>query len=212
MPVIVITRLRLRDPAFFDDFFASAVAVVRGAPRHGRRSRADVLAEADDLLDPHRLAGTCLDGRHLRRRRTAPGHHESHGRLVDEAAFVDWERPGVCHRHAGASDGGTEQPHATGTQANIRDFPAPVVSVSGRDVSRAVPQGGARLSGEALGWAGREPARTGRLAHVAREILSVHDLGVQVLPVWGSSNYFRGRMAQGWGISRAEADDIMAPV
>jgi hypothetical protein len=31
MPVIVITRLRLKDPAFFDDFFASAVAVVEQA-------------------------------------------------------------------------------------------------------------------------------------------------------------------------------------
>jgi hypothetical protein len=31
MPVIVVTRLRLRDPAFFDEFFASAVAVVEQA-------------------------------------------------------------------------------------------------------------------------------------------------------------------------------------
>ena len=43
MPVIVVTRLRLKDPAVFDEFFASAVAVVEqaqnseGALWRGRR-------------------------------------------------------------------------------------------------------------------------------------------------------------------------------
>ena len=36
----------------------------------------------------------------------------------------------------------------------------------------------------------------------------MHDLGVQVAVVVGGGNYFRGRMAEGWGISRAEADNI----
>jgi uridylate kinase len=65
-----------------------------------------------------------------------------------------------------------------------------------------------KLSGEALagsaGW-GVDPAS---LAHVATEVLSVADLGVQVAVVVGGGNYFRGRMAEGWGISRAEADNI----
>jgi uridylate kinase len=65
-----------------------------------------------------------------------------------------------------------------------------------------------KLSGEALageaGW-GVDPAS---LAHVATEVLSVSDLGVQVAVVVGGGNYFRGRMAEGWGISRAEADNI----
>jgi uridylate kinase len=65
-----------------------------------------------------------------------------------------------------------------------------------------------KLSGEALagsaGW-GVDPAS---LAHVATEVLSVVDLGVQVAVVVGGGNYFRGRMAEGWGISRAEADNI----
>jgi uridylate kinase len=65
-----------------------------------------------------------------------------------------------------------------------------------------------KLSGEALagdgGW-GVDPAS---LAQVATEVLSVHDLGVQVAVVVGGGNYFRGRMAEGWGISRAEADNI----
>jgi len=65
-----------------------------------------------------------------------------------------------------------------------------------------------KLSGEALSG----PAATGvdpaSLARVAHEVLSVHNLGVQVAVVVGGGNYFRGRMAEGWGISRAEADNI----
>jgi uridylate kinase len=65
-----------------------------------------------------------------------------------------------------------------------------------------------KLSGEALagpgGW-GTDPAS---LAQLADELLSVHDLGVQLAVVIGGGNYFRGRMADGWGIGRAEADNI----
>ncbi len=65
-----------------------------------------------------------------------------------------------------------------------------------------------KISGEALagerGW-GVDPVS---LAHVAREILAVRELGVQVAVVIGGGNYFRGRMADGWGIGRAEADNI----
>ena len=65
-----------------------------------------------------------------------------------------------------------------------------------------------KVSGEALagerGW-GVDPAS---LAHVAGEILAVRELGVQVAVVIGGGNYFRGRMSDGWGIGRAEADNI----
>jgi uridylate kinase len=65
-----------------------------------------------------------------------------------------------------------------------------------------------KLSGEALaggsGW-GVEPVHLG---HFAQEVISVRDLGVQVAVVIGGGNYFRGRMADGWGIGRAEADNI----
>jgi uridylate kinase len=65
-----------------------------------------------------------------------------------------------------------------------------------------------KLSGAALAG----PAGTGvdpdSLAQVAGEVLSVHDLGVQVAVVVGGGNHFRGRMAEGWGISRPEADNI----
>ena len=65
-----------------------------------------------------------------------------------------------------------------------------------------------KLSGEALagadGW-GVQPAALGALAD---EVLSVYDLQVQVAVVVGGGNYFRGRMAEDWGIGRAEADNI----
>jgi uridylate kinase len=65
-----------------------------------------------------------------------------------------------------------------------------------------------KLSGEALAAAGGTGVDPASLARVADEVLSVHNLGVQVAVVVGGGNYFRGRMAEGWGISRAEADNI----
>ena len=65
-----------------------------------------------------------------------------------------------------------------------------------------------KLSGEALSGAAPTGVDPASLARVADEVLSVHNLGVQVAVVVGGGNYFRGRMAEGWGISRAEADNI----
>ena len=65
-----------------------------------------------------------------------------------------------------------------------------------------------KLSGEALAGSASTGVDPASLAQIADEILSVHDLGVQVAVVIGGGNYFRGRMADGWGISRAEADNI----
>jgi uridylate kinase len=65
-----------------------------------------------------------------------------------------------------------------------------------------------KLSGEALAGAASTGVDPDALAMVANEVLSVRDLGVQVAVVVGGGNYFRGRMAEGWGISRAEADNI----
>jgi hypothetical protein len=44
MPVIVVARLRLRAPAFFDEFFASAVAAVEQAQNPQGNLGTDVLA------------------------------------------------------------------------------------------------------------------------------------------------------------------------
>jgi uridylate kinase len=65
-----------------------------------------------------------------------------------------------------------------------------------------------KLSGEALAGSTGSGVDPASLAHFADEVLSVHELGVQVAVVVGGGNYFRGRMAEGWGIGRAEADNI----
>src|SRR6187549_1898526 len=65
-----------------------------------------------------------------------------------------------------------------------------------------------KLSGEALAGSSGSGVDPAGLAHFADEVLSVHDLGVQIAVVVGGGNYFRGRMAEGWGIGRAEADNI----
>ena len=65
-----------------------------------------------------------------------------------------------------------------------------------------------KLSGEALSGSAGSGVDPASLARVADEVLSLHNLGVQVAVVVGGGNYFRGRMAEGWGISRAEADNI----
>ncbi len=65
-----------------------------------------------------------------------------------------------------------------------------------------------KLSGEALAGPGATGVDPVSLARIADEVLSLHNLGVQVAVVVGGGNYFRGRMAEGWGISRAEADNI----
>ena len=65
-----------------------------------------------------------------------------------------------------------------------------------------------KLSGEALAGPEGSGVHPASLAQVADEVLSVRELGVQAAVVVGGGNYFRGRMAEGWGISRAEADNI----
>jgi quinol monooxygenase YgiN len=53
MPVIVVTRLRLRAPAFFDEFLAYAVAVVEQARNSKGNLDADVMAEANNTYCTH---------------------------------------------------------------------------------------------------------------------------------------------------------------
>src|SRR5215203_1404863 len=43
---------------------------------------------------------------------------------------------------------------------------------------------------------------------LAGEIASIVDIGVQVAVMVGGGNIFRGRLAEQWGIERAEADNI----
>ncbi len=65
-----------------------------------------------------------------------------------------------------------------------------------------------KLSGAAL--SGAEPIGLDPVAleHVADEVLAVAARGVQVALVVGGGNFFRGALADQWGIDRAEADSV----
>lgn len=65
-----------------------------------------------------------------------------------------------------------------------------------------------KLSGQALAGPAGWEADPASLVQLADELLSVHELGVELAVVVGGGNYFRGRMAGDWGIGRAEADNI----
>jgi uridylate kinase len=62
---------------------------------------------------------------------------------------------------------------------------------------------GGAFSGEAESGIDREAVDA-----LVREILSLTDIGVQVAIMVGGGNIFRGRLADDWGIERAEADNI----
>ncbi|ASS74166.1 UMP kinase [Tumebacillus algifaecis] len=65
-----------------------------------------------------------------------------------------------------------------------------------------------KLSGAAVAGQDEFGFDPDSLEHIAREVLSVIDLGVEVAIVIGGGNIFRGNVAETWGIDRAEADNI----
>jgi hypothetical protein len=92
MPVIVVTRLRLRDPALLDEFFTAAVTVLEQAKSSDGSLGADVLADANNTWwtvtawqERGPMRAFVGDQPHLR----------TMARLddwCDEATFVDWEQ------------------------------------------------------------------------------------------------------------------------
>jgi len=48
MPVIVVTRLRLKDPALLDEFFTDAVVAIEQAQKAEGNLGADALADANN--------------------------------------------------------------------------------------------------------------------------------------------------------------------
>ena len=92
MPVIVVTRLRLKDPALLDEFFTDAVAAIEQATKAEGNLGADALADANNAWwsvtawRDRRLMQAFVD---------AEPHLDISARLdhyCDEATFVDWEQ------------------------------------------------------------------------------------------------------------------------
>jgi heme-degrading monooxygenase HmoA len=132
MPVIVVTRLRLKDPGLFDEFFAAAVAVTEQATSSEGNLGADVLADANNVFWTR--TGWRARGAMQAFVGTEP-HLATMARLddwCDEATFTDWEQsdPGLPdwqtgYEHLVADGQVASLTHATDAH-QTRAFPAPV--------------------------------------------------------------------------------------
>ncbi len=132
MPVIVVTRLRLRDPALLDEFFTDAVAAIEQAMKSEGNLGADALADADN-------AWWCVSAWQERRLMQAYVDTEPHQGIstrldhyCDEATFVDWEQASpdlpdwqTSWRHLTADGKAAELTHPSPAN-QTRDFPPPV--------------------------------------------------------------------------------------
>jgi hypothetical protein len=134
MPVIVVTRLRLRDPAFLDDFFAAAVGALEQAKSAEGNLGADVLADANNVwwtvtswrdrrlmnafvgTEPHlstmaRIDGWCDEGTFADWEQASPDLPDwqtSYQRLIADGQMASLTHPSAAHQ--------------------TRAFPAPVVA------------------------------------------------------------------------------------
>jgi hypothetical protein len=132
MAVIVVTRLRLRDPALLDEFFTHAAAVLEQAQKSAGNLGADALADANNAWwsvtswrerppmeafvgqEPHLSTMALLD------------------HLCDEATFVDWEQASpdlpdwpTSYRHL-VADGQVADLTNPSPAHQTRAFPPPV--------------------------------------------------------------------------------------
>ena len=132
MPVIVVTRLRLRDPKLLDEFFTDAVAAIEQATKSEGNLGADALADANNAW----WSVSVWQDRHLMQAFVDSQPHLSiSARLdhfCDEATFVDWEQESpqlpnwrTSWRHLTA-DGKTAELTDPSPANQTRDFPPPV--------------------------------------------------------------------------------------
>jgi hypothetical protein len=132
MPVIVVTRLRLKDPALLDEFFTDAVAAIEQAQKSEGNLGADALADANDAW----WSVSAWRERHLMRAFVTSEPHLNISRRLDhycdEATFVDWEQASpelpdwpASWRHLTADGQVAELTHPSGAN-QTRDFPRPV--------------------------------------------------------------------------------------
>jgi heme-degrading monooxygenase HmoA len=132
--VIVVTRLRLRDPTLLDEFFAAAAAVLEQAKTSDGNLGADVLADANNVWW---TATAWRDRSSMRAFVNTDPHLSTMARIddwCDEATFVDWDQSSpqlpdwqTSFRRIIADGQGADLPHASGAN-ETRAFPAPVES------------------------------------------------------------------------------------
>ena len=132
--MIVVTRLRLRDAAMFEEFFASAAAVFEQAEGSQGNLGADVLAEANNTF----WTRTAWQDRSSLDGFVGASPHDATMSQIDswcdEATFVNWEQETA---ELPSWETGYERLRADGQVSTLsnpsashhtRDFPAPVVT------------------------------------------------------------------------------------
>jgi heme-degrading monooxygenase HmoA len=132
MPVIVVTRLRLKDPALLDEFFTDGVAAIEQAQKSEGNLGTDALAEAHNAWWS---VSAWQDRQLMQAFVNSQPHLGITARLdhyCDEATFVDWEQddPGLpdwqtSWRHLTADGKAAELTDASPAN-QTRDFPPPV--------------------------------------------------------------------------------------
>jgi hypothetical protein len=132
MPVIVVTRLRLKDPALLDEFFTDGVAAIGQAQKSEGNLGADALAEAHNAWWS---VSAWQDRRLMQAFVNSQPHLGITARLdhyCDEATFVDWEQDSpdlpdwqTSWRHLTA-DGKVAELTEQSPANQTRDFPPPV--------------------------------------------------------------------------------------
>jgi hypothetical protein len=132
MPVIVVTRLRLKDPALLDEFFTDGVAAIEQAQKSEGNLGTDALAEAHNAWWS---VSAWQDRQLMRAFVNSQPHLGITARLdhyCDEATFVDWEQDSpdlpdwpTSWRHLTADGKAAELTEASPAN-QTRDFPPPV--------------------------------------------------------------------------------------
>jgi len=132
MPIVVVTRLRLRDPALLDEFFTAAVTVLEQAKNSTGNLDADVLADANNAW----WTLTAWQERDsIRAFMGTEPHLSTMARLddwCDEATFADWEQASeelpnwqTSHHHL-VADGQAASLTRPSDAHQARNFPPPV--------------------------------------------------------------------------------------
>ena len=134
MAIVVITRLRLRDPAVLEDFFAAASAALEAATKADGNLGADAAAEANNTWwtssswrDRGSIGAFVRQQAHLR---AMAGLDD----WCDEATFVDWDQDDsklpdwqTAYQHLVADGQSAKLPHGT-AENDSRLFPAPLIN------------------------------------------------------------------------------------
>ena len=134
MAIVVITRLRLRDPALLDEFFAAASAALDSALKSDGNVGGDAIAEANNTWwtssawqDRGSMGSFVRSDAHLK----AMGGMDN---WCDEATFVDWEQADArlpdwqtAYERLVADGRSASLPHGS-PENDGRQFPAPVIT------------------------------------------------------------------------------------